>query len=416
MLMLWSPEYFTRLWCCFEIGVFLDIGSVEHAKQLEIIPLFEPAQAFITAAFCFLYTLIYFLLPPISLASSIFVAPLLGLFLGLVPMHALRRQVMARMQFHRQISTFSLAQAQCSVESDRLLVVAMLDALYSRASSQPQLPQQPQPQLPQQPQPQLPQLPQLPQPQPQPQLQPHPHPQPQPQPQPQPHTGTSTDSSTDSSTGTGTGRFENVLQTKVARAVTAAGFASIAPTRRLLALVGTAIMISFYDSVSTLALVTDAEWMAAGLGSSGARLWYGFAHVFYAAAVAWTLVWTLTYALNFLVVLFPPGSTRCAEWAIDAACIVLLAVLGTLGFAANRAGKEQARDRPWLCIVICVATAGTQLAVGLLASHVSLARSPLAISLNRALSDETVGRGVSVTVRASGLPAEGQGPQAVEAV
>ena len=48
MLMLWSPEYFTRLWCCFEIGVFLDIESVEHAKQLEIIPLFEPAQAFIT--------------------------------------------------------------------------------------------------------------------------------------------------------------------------------------------------------------------------------------------------------------------------------------------------------------------------------------------------------------------------------
>ena len=397
MLMLWSPEYFTRLWCCFEIGVFLDIESVEHAKQLEIIPLFEPAQAFITAAFCFLFTLIYFLLPPISLASSIFVAPLLGLFLGLVPMHALRRQVIARMQFHRQISTFSLAQAQCSVESDRRLVVAMLDALYSRASSQPQLPQ-------------LPQLPQ----------QPQPEPQPQPQPQPRPHTDTSTDSSTDSSTvsstATGTGRFENVLQTKVARAVTAAGFASIAPTRRLLALVGTAIMISFYDSVSTLALVTDAEWLATGLGSSGARLWYGIAHVFYAAAVAWTLAWTLTCALNFLVVLFPPGSTWCAEWAIDVACIVLLSVLGTLGFAANRAGKEQARDRPWLSILISVATAGTQLAVGILASRASLARSPLASSMSRALSGETVGRGVSVPFRASGLPAEGQGPQAVEAV
>ena len=47
MLVLWSPEYFSRLWCCFEMGVFLD---ARPQNALEFLPLFEAAYSFSVAA------------------------------------------------------------------------------------------------------------------------------------------------------------------------------------------------------------------------------------------------------------------------------------------------------------------------------------------------------------------------------
>jgi len=73
MLILWSPQYFSRLWCCFEVGVFLDIQRIEEHKRLEILPLFAAQYGFTLAAAMYLYTLSWQLLP-LHLKSLAYVA------------------------------------------------------------------------------------------------------------------------------------------------------------------------------------------------------------------------------------------------------------------------------------------------------------------------------------------------------
>ena len=41
MLVLWSPDYFSRLWCCFEMGVFLDESDADTDRSIEFQPLYE---------------------------------------------------------------------------------------------------------------------------------------------------------------------------------------------------------------------------------------------------------------------------------------------------------------------------------------------------------------------------------------
>jgi len=145
----------------------------------------------------------------------------------------------------------------------------------------------------------------------------------------------------------------------------------------------TASSFTFYDSMAMLIRVTDDEWALAGLSSSAARVYYMVAYAVYSLASSWTMVWTLTYCLTFLAVRFPPGGSWRMQRLLDLACVLLLALIGTVSFAINRLGERQAHARPWLCIVINVATGVTQLAVGLYVSSVRGARSPLAAVRNQ---------------------------------
>jgi hypothetical protein len=64
LLILWSPDYFSRLWCCFEIAVFLHFQQTgTHAQQqqrkISLVPLLLAKNGFLIAAIYTLGTLAF---------------------------------------------------------------------------------------------------------------------------------------------------------------------------------------------------------------------------------------------------------------------------------------------------------------------------------------------------------------------
>ncbi|CAE8601726.1 unnamed protein product [Polarella glacialis] len=184
MLVLWAPEYFTRLWCVFELAVFLEkssnakfnsllqnshaemrqasVGAMmdlrrnisateinnevatsaqrtrheSHDTKLKIIPV--QMSVFCMGALVIAYVgevcdgAVHFLAPEIH---NPFVAS--ALFLVCVGISRLcRRYIQDRLELNKQIAQFTVSQAECSAPQDREFIKAVITCLYSETLSE----------------------------------------------------------------------------------------------------------------------------------------------------------------------------------------------------------------------------------------------------------------------------------------
>ena len=141
MLVLWSPEYFSRLWCCFELASFLDTMREDRDGRNDVI--FLPIQVgtvlfwitpciFIACATPALLAL--FELQSAELYSQIFVC-LVVISFNAVLSPVYFSYLRARRELSRQIARFSLRDAECFDESDRELITKLVTKWYSTGDS-----------------------------------------------------------------------------------------------------------------------------------------------------------------------------------------------------------------------------------------------------------------------------------------
>ncbi|CAE8618132.1 unnamed protein product [Polarella glacialis] len=187
MLVLWSPEYFTRLWCCFELAVFLEkstnaglksllqnsYAEMRHASVGDMLDLRRssapteiknegPVPARIVVAtsahratgeihdgklmiipvqlgmFCMSCLVIIYMACVISRVMEFLYQDLvepvwvLGIFVGCLGVSRFcRRYSQDRLELNKQISQFTVSRADCNLPQDREFIKAVITCLYS---------------------------------------------------------------------------------------------------------------------------------------------------------------------------------------------------------------------------------------------------------------------------------------------
>lgn len=122
MLVLWSPRYFTRLWCTYEIGCFLSLSRRIH--DIEILPVKVALILYLTAALWHALMIAYYLLisaNPEGFDSTYLAGLLIPvvamclLFSMLLPMvNYLGMSMMQEVnELPRQLQTFQVREAKC---------------------------------------------------------------------------------------------------------------------------------------------------------------------------------------------------------------------------------------------------------------------------------------------------------------
>ncbi|CAE8660090.1 unnamed protein product [Polarella glacialis] len=189
MLVLWAPEYFTRLWCCFELAVFMEKSTNAEFKSLlqnslsemrppslggmmdlqqnsspsneETIParldvaktaqrtrnethdsklIIIPVQM---GVFCMASLVIGYVFLVLGRAMEFLDSELTDLFwilsgfgccLGLC--RFCRRYSQDRLELNKQIAQFTVSRADCNLPCDREFIKAMITCLYSETLSE----------------------------------------------------------------------------------------------------------------------------------------------------------------------------------------------------------------------------------------------------------------------------------------
>lgn len=310
MLVLWSPEYFSRLWTCFEMGVFLDACTAhpESRKRLEIQPLFEAASTFaIGAIACFQMSMynvgtnyllsndtVTLVDPRAAVAGVVFLSTLVA---GLVGYPFFRREYHKRSQLERQIADFTLERAQCSVEDDRQLVENVLAGLYTKP---------------------------------------------------------------DESKQAGTARFAAMVRAEVAKAVHAANLTSCVPSFRAVFLILTMVSMYSYDDIAMLFRIPNGAIAAVCLAVNESRvaasqlrpddmhrlvesaaplgdvLWIRAATVVYLYVQASISVFSYTVLVGTIATAFPPRRTRWQNAASTISASLIGAAVSTALTALTR--------------------------------------------------------------------------------
>jgi hypothetical protein len=146
LLILWSPDYFLRLWCCFEVAIylrFLQTGDGEpgalkkqSSRNIVVVPLLLAKSGFLLAAICMLGALAFHLTTFLALDS-----PAYGAFYNvllfafalccLVPMSYFFRIVAdQRRELNDQMRAFTFSEARCVSEEDRHLLHHIVSVMY----------------------------------------------------------------------------------------------------------------------------------------------------------------------------------------------------------------------------------------------------------------------------------------------
>jgi len=157
LLILWSPDYFMRLWCCFEVAVylhFLRLGDNEpgalkrqssaktapQQRKLEIVPLPLAMFGLLLAAIFTLGPLFFRLLMLVydvegygfwyNAIHSAFVV------LSCIPMSLFFREFAAhRRELDRQLQSFTFSEARSYSEDDRSILREIISEMYNRSGA-----------------------------------------------------------------------------------------------------------------------------------------------------------------------------------------------------------------------------------------------------------------------------------------
>ncbi|CAE7734164.1 unnamed protein product [Symbiodinium sp. CCMP2592] len=161
MIILWSPKYFQRLWCTYELGTFLQHQSADDPKELEIMPvalgviLLELSIFTQGITFCiYLGSAIidHVFLLGLDLSYELFFAAICVVLLFLqVPCSTLLKMMHDLEKLPDQLAQFSMRDSQCfccSVDHcrsetgeiilcDRQLVYSTIRSWFSESNAEP---------------------------------------------------------------------------------------------------------------------------------------------------------------------------------------------------------------------------------------------------------------------------------------
>ena len=127
-VVLFSPDYFSRLWCCYELAAFRHL-QVAGKQQITFLPLAFPrvlfANALAVAACCLPHAFVPIFGPWLGIdlnavSNNFYIACTLpGSLLCMWTMYECQRYVDARDMIDEQLENFSITKTECHEEKDR---------------------------------------------------------------------------------------------------------------------------------------------------------------------------------------------------------------------------------------------------------------------------------------------------------
>ncbi|KAF4655847.1 hypothetical protein FOZ61_007346 [Perkinsus olseni] len=128
-LLLWSDDYFQRLWCVFELACFLK-GSERMAKQRPLKLFMMPIQK--TVYRCLLTTTVYWLL--LSVVPSCAQLPIDIVMCMVQVRYVFLGDITSRIKIRYSLSEIDFNTVQCTEPSDRAMILDLIEVWYGSLS------------------------------------------------------------------------------------------------------------------------------------------------------------------------------------------------------------------------------------------------------------------------------------------
>merc|ERR1712224_698316 len=137
MMILWSPPYFTRLWCVFEIAAYFSILTEDALRNIIFRPLFLDVTRLVVFV-------VWWISAPLSIAASTTIGDGALLFNGLLFIFSLtyffsifasiRGLMRQKKDLFQQLESFDCTKAQCRDDKDREFVMSHIAMMYGDES------------------------------------------------------------------------------------------------------------------------------------------------------------------------------------------------------------------------------------------------------------------------------------------